>query len=122
MALVLVIDDNATSREFCRMALEGAGHQVREAPDGKEGLAAFGREPAGLVLCDLFMPEVDGLAVLRELRRSAPGVKVVAMSGGGSRAKGDFLRVAQALGAAAALEKPFGPEELLEAVRKALAG
>ncbi|MFO0842235.1 MAG: response regulator [Gemmataceae bacterium] len=75
MATVLVIDDNATFREFCRMVLEGAGHAVLEAPDGRVGLAAFEREAPELVLCDLFMPEQDGLGFLREARRCRPGAE-----------------------------------------------
>jgi CheY-like chemotaxis protein len=121
MAAVLVIDDNATFREFCRMVLEAALHVVVEAPDGKEGLEAFERERPDLVLCDLFMPEQDGLGVIRELRRLSPATRVVAMSGGGTRAKGDFLETARAMGASDTLSKPFGREELLEAVAKALA-
>jgi CheY-like chemotaxis protein len=122
MATVLVIDDSATCRKFCRTALEAAGHAVLEAPDGREGLAAFEHDVPDLALCDLFMPEQDGLGFLREARRRRPGAKVLAMSAGGRWARGDFLETALQLGAADALSKPFGREELLEAVCRALGG
>jgi CheY-like chemotaxis protein len=107
MALVLVIDDTPQVRRLLRLTLEVAGHRVREAAGGKEALRLFGREPADLVFCDLFMPEMDGLETMRELRRLNPAVPVVALSGGSDIAF-DAPPVAVALGAAVVLRKPFG--------------
>src|SRR4051812_16983873 len=106
MAHVLVIDDEAAIRSFVRLALEKAGHRVSEAADGDEGLRAFRADPADLVLCDIFMPEKDGLETIQILRRASPGVPVVAIGGGNYRGT-DFLAVARKLGATAALYKPF---------------
>jgi CheY-like chemotaxis protein len=74
------------------------------------------------VLCDLFMPGQGGLPTIRELRRGWPGLPVVAVSVGSCGGAEDALPAAQALGAVAALRKPFTVEALLEAVEGALRG
>jgi two-component system chemotaxis response regulator CheY len=117
MPTVLLIEDDARQREFFRWSLEHAGYRVAEARDGLDGVEAFRSEPAGLVVCDLAMPKLDGLGTIRELLRLDPGVKVVAMSG-----VDESLKAARALGAVGLLTKPFGPSELLDAVRRGLAG
>ena len=71
MARILVVDDDAHIRDVVRFALEKAGHRVSEAADGKAALAEFARSAADLVVLDILMPEVDGLEVCRELRRSS---------------------------------------------------
>jgi two-component system, chemotaxis family, chemotaxis protein CheY len=121
MALVLVIEDDAGLRRLLRWQLEKGGHRVVEAPDGRAGIAEYKRERPDLVVCDLFMPEIDGLGVIQELRRFDPGARIVAVSGGGAKIRGDFLEIARILGAVDTLAKPFGREDLLEAVGKALA-
>src|SRR5262249_33939807 len=121
MPTVLLIDDDHF-RALLRLALRREGYTVREARDGDEGLRACREEPPDLVFCDLLMPDVDGLQTIEELRRLCPAVKVVAISGGGERFDRRFLPGAVALGAVAALNKPFGRAELLGAIRVALAG
>jgi CheY-like chemotaxis protein len=64
---VLVIEDEPALRGLVGLFLAAAGHTVVEAGDGREGLEAFRREVPDLVLCDLFLPEVDGLAVVQNL-------------------------------------------------------
>ena len=118
MPTLLLIDDDNQIRPFYRLALERAGYGVAEAADGLDGVRAYRKSPADVVVCDLFMPGQDGLQTIRELRRLSPEVKVVAMSAGGEGPLAEAL----ALGAAAALEKPFGLAELLGAVRRALSG
>jgi CheY-like chemotaxis protein len=71
------------------------------------------------VLSDLFMPDVDGLEVIREVQRNFPGVGIVAVSGGGSRDGLDLLLTAHYLGADAILYKPFDVGPLLDAVGRA---
>jgi CheY-like chemotaxis protein len=120
MATILLIEDNPTAREHFRLVLEGAGYRVVEAGNGKQGVSAFRREPADLVVSDLFMPEMDGLEAIRQLRKLCPTVKVVAVSGGGDYVHGDFLHHAGLLGAVALLSKPLEERDLLDAVRRAL--
>lgn len=121
MAAILLIDDNAQVRYVLRLMLSTLGHEVVEAEDGEHGLAAFQQRPTQLVFCDLFMPNKEGLETIRELRQFAPGVKIVAMSGGsGNFGKPDFLRMAQSLGADTTISKPFDVQVLRDMVARLL--
>ena len=116
---ILVVDDEAAGRDAVRQILERHGYRTFAAPSGAEALALYDRDPARiqLVVTDLMMPDMDGAALLRHLRRSAPQLKAIAMTGGLSRAE-----MAQALEAESAefLLKPFDASVLLETVRRAL--
>jgi len=66
------------------------------------------------------MPEKDGIEIITELRRTRPGVRILAISGGGRIGNTDFLRIAERLGAAGAVAKPFDPDELAEKIASCL--
>jgi DNA-binding response OmpR family regulator len=119
MATILVIDDQAPIRALLRVALEGAGHEVLEASNGRLGLELYREKSADLVITDIVMPEMDGLEMILELTRNFLNVKVIAMSGG-LESEGQ-LRVAKLLGARQTFQKPLDMEELLSAVRYDLA-
>ena len=116
MAKILVMDDDEGVRRGIGKVLVRAGHEVIEAPDGRVALALLKDEPPDLVICDLFMPEMDGVEVLRELRRDYPDLPVVAISGGAYQGKVQLLDVAKGLGAVAVLKKPFQLQQLLGVV------
>ena len=111
MASIMVIDDDIQVRTFVRKVLEGEGYEVREAGNGAEGVKAFRQRPADLVLCDIFMPEKEGLQTIRELQGEFGKVKIVAMSGGNHQcAQVDFLPLARKCGAVSVLYKPLAPK------------
>lgn len=114
MAKILVIDDSASTLELVGDILTSAGHQVTTANSGKRGRAILTQEPLDLVITDVYMPDVDGLEVLRDVRRIRPGMRVIAMSS--MAGKLDMLVVAKALGAVLTLRKPFCTSDLLDAV------
>lgn len=122
MTRVLVVDDDQILRGALRVVLEGAGYEVLDAADGDAGLRLYREQGADLVLVDLFMPERDGLEVIRALRAAIPQPKIVAMSGGGRTRHLDVLKAAAAFGASRALQKPFEPRDLLAAIRELLGG
>jgi len=107
-------------RSAVRRILERAGYDVLEAGDGAAGLRLHQHEGADLVIVDIFMPEQDGIELIRELRRASPGAKIIAMSGGGRSGKIDLLKDAAVFGAARTLWKPFEMTDLLAAVRDLL--
>lgn len=121
MPSVLIIDDDESLRDALRRTLHKAGYTVMDASDGGGGLKQLERSPADLVLLDIFMPGKEGLETLTELRRSDPGIKVIAMSGGGVKGHMDVLKVARLMGAALTLVKPFTREALIEAVEQLMA-
>jgi len=121
MARILVIDDEDRIRGMLRTALEIEGHEVVEATQGDEALRLLRAQPAELVITDIMMPQKDGMEVIMALRREAPGLKVIAMSGGGRYALMETLHMAEQLGAFAAMRKPFDLDAMIETVKRALA-
>ena len=119
MTRILVIDDDALLRGAIRVVLESAGYEVLEAGDGNAGLRLHREPGADLLVVDLFMPERDGLEVIRAVRAEAPQAKIIAMSGGSSLQL-DLLDAAAAFGASRTLQKPFRPNALLTVVRELL--
>jgi len=120
MARILVIDDEAPVRDILRQILEREGHEVVDAPEGAIGLKLFYENPTDLIITDILMPEKEGIEIILELRKTAPGVKIIAISGGGRTGKLDVLPIAKSFGALRTLAKPFERQELLAVVREVL--
>lgn len=120
MAKILVIDDDPQVRHLLVLALNNAGHEAVSAENGAEGVRVYRVEPTDLVITDLIMPEKEGIETIVELRREFPGVRIIAISGGGRQSGVDFLPVAAKLGAVRTLHKPFTIKELYETVAEVL--
>ncbi|MBW2615125.1 MAG: response regulator [Deltaproteobacteria bacterium] len=120
MALILIIDDETEIREVLRQILERAGYEVMEASDGREGINLYRERQADLIITDIVMPKKDGLETITDLRIEFPGSKIIAISGGGRLDPKPYLELAEGFGADRLLTKPFGHEELLEAVQDLL--
>ena len=119
MAVVLVVDDEPAIRAVERRVLESHGYDVVEASGGAEALDLLnsGRE-FDLVIADLDMPELRGDEMVRRIRLTRPGVKVLYVSG-----KVDILLDARPVeDTEAFLEKPFSPTGLAQAVSLLLFG
>lgn len=121
MANILVIDDDDIFRDVLVGALQHAGHTVRQATNGVEGLKMFHEQPADLVMTDIVMPEKEGLDTIRDLRREFPQARIIAMSGGLAHDPKLYLHMAEKFGASAVLAKPFDLEHLRKTVESALA-
>ncbi|HET8569967.1 MAG TPA: response regulator transcription factor [Candidatus Limnocylindria bacterium] len=115
-ARILVVDDEPAIVSAIRTNLEGHGFSVDAAADGREALDRFERHRPDLVLLDLNLPLVDGMDVIRSIRREARTPIVVLSVRGAERDKVAALD----LGADDYLTKPFGVDELLARVRVAL--
>ncbi len=113
---ILVIDDEAAMRRFLRASLGAEGYRVSEAASGAEGLAAAAKEAPDLVVLDLGLPDMDGLEVLAELRRTSLVPVIVLSVRSDERGKVKALD----LGADDYVIKPFGMDELLARLRAAL--
>ena len=114
---VLVVDDSATIRGFARLLLKPLDVQVIEAEDGEKALAAARDASPALVLADVNMPVMDGLALTRELRKdkALKTVPVLLLTGDKSD---DLQRKGRAAGANEFLTKPLQASELQAAVRR----
>jgi CheY-like chemotaxis protein len=113
MADILVIDDDPQMRRLIARILMGASHAVREAADGRKGLALVREQRPDLVVCDLVMPDMEGIETILTLRSENAGLPIIAISGGNDPL---YLNAASKLGASASLGKPFSPDELLNLV------
>ncbi len=119
--LVLLIDDEVAVRGVVRAILAAMGHEVAEAGGGADGVRLARSRRPDVILCDMYMEAGDGLQTLSELRREAPGVPFIAMSGKPEGGIWDVLPAARALGAVATLNKPFTVAQLRDALATAAA-
>lgn len=118
MATILFIDDDIDVREAISEALREFGHQVLEADHGKQALRKYEGHSIDLILTDIYMPEMDGLEVVKHFRKN-PEMKIIAISGG-SLAGDAVFDTAKALGADRTFRKPFSFYDVLEAIKELL--
>ncbi|MCL5677137.1 MAG: response regulator [Firmicutes bacterium] len=115
---ILVVDDVAFMRNMVKAIVTDAGFEVvGEAVNGEEALAKYEELLPDLVLMDIVMPVMDGLTALEELKKEHPGARVLVCSVMGQR---DVVLKAVKLGAVDFVIKPFTPERLVDALRKAI--
>lgn len=119
-AAILVIDDDELFAGAIGEMLEDAGYGVTLARDGHVGVAMFRQNQPGLVVCDIIMPNQEGIETITELRDESPDVPIIAVSGGSLKGLGSYLSSAKSLGASLCLEKPFSQQLLLDSVRELL--
>jgi DNA-binding NtrC family response regulator len=118
MAKILVIDDEMGIRELLSEILDDEGHEIVLAENAAHARPLYDTHSLDLVLLDIWMPDTDGMSLLREWTCAAPlKCPVIMMSG---HASIDTAVEAQALGAVGFLEKPITMHKLLAAVHKAL--
>ncbi|MEQ9568612.1 MAG: response regulator [Longimicrobiales bacterium] len=120
---VLVVDDEADVRRSIERVLEVSGFQVTAVSDGARALRALEGDTFDLLIIDVYMPDMDGLGLMRELRNRGDSTPILAVSGGGDSPHTldpeGALAVARAFGAGV-LPKPFTVDELLGAIRPLL--
>lgn len=122
MARILVIDDETFVREALQRVLGSPEVTVIGAADADAGLAALRNSAVDLVIVDVILPGMDGVAAIREIRREFPAVRIIAISGGGNFgltayrpeaiSTNAYLAACTAAGADGVLAKPFETAEL----------
>lgn len=113
---ILVVDDDLHIREVISFALEKAGMLVRQASDGREAVQSFRAQPADLLVLDINMPEMDGLEVCRELRKTS-NVPILFLS---SRDDEIDRILGLEIGGDDYVTKPFSPRELVARINAIL--
>jgi CheY-like chemotaxis protein len=131
MTRVLVIDDETFVREALQRVLGSSDVTVTGAADADEGLAALRSSTADLVIIDVVLPGMDGVAAIKEIRRDHPAVRIIAISGGGNFGLASYrpdaistnayLAACTAAGADGVLAKPFETAELRSMIDQLLA-
>ena len=116
MARILVVDDAAFMRMRLKNVLAEEGYEVIEAANGVEAVEAYGEHGPDLVMMDITMPEMDGLAALKAIKEKDPNACIVMCSAPGQETVIEALKS----GAKDFIVKPFQPEQIIEAVKKQL--
>jgi two-component system chemotaxis response regulator CheY len=114
---VMIVDDSGSFRTVVKLALQKAGYTTVEAIDGKDAVAKLDGRKLNLIVCDVNMPNMDGLSFLRHLKTTGsykftPVIMLTTESQEAKKAEG------KAAGARAWITKPFQPSQLVEAVNK----
>jgi len=116
MAYILIVDDEASIRDFLTRWLQAWGYSVKAAASADEASTLMAEEPADIVLCDVMMPGRDGLSLLAEVKERWPKTAVIMAT-----AVQDFQTVMRTRkdGAVDYVTKPFGREPLRQALTRA---
>jgi len=114
---IMVIDDSASLREVVSIALKAAGYEVTEAADGKDALAKLEGDKINLVICDVNMPVMDGIAFVKEVKKR-PEYRFLPVMMLTTESRESRKREGQLAGAKAWVVKPFRPDQILNAVSK----
>ncbi len=119
---ILVIDDEEFVREALDRVLKSPQIVVLSAPDAAAGLAILRESPVDVVIVDVVLPGMDGVAAIRQMRREYPGLRIIAISGGGNFgltayqpeaiSTSAYLAACKTAGADSTLAKPFETAEL----------
>ncbi|SEN13814.1 response regulator [Bradyrhizobium sp. OK095] len=118
MPRVLIVDDQKDVRAMVAIVLRVNHYDVVEAESGAAGLKAFGEGVFDAAIVDIFLADASGVDVMLAIRERVPGFPIVAVSGMTAL---DFVGEAPDLADVVCLQKPFRPNDLLQALRKAQA-
>lgn len=126
MARILIIDDEKDIREVLKEILRRAGYDADIAGDAREGLEILENGGIDLLITDVIMPGMDGVAVVEQVRENHPQTPIIVISGGGNTAPMSYepgaiattayLESARIAGADRTLTKPFDRQEILDAI------
>lgn len=114
---ILVVDDEVDVLEMIELGLRSAGYQMLTADSGERAIEIFGQQPADLVICDIKMPKMNGIATITRLREQDPGLPVVVLTG---YLGPQTIEECEQLGGVEVVRKPFLFRELSKAVKVAL--
>jgi two-component system, chemotaxis family, chemotaxis protein CheY len=116
---ILAVDDSPSVRQMVKLSLAGAGYDIVEASDGAEGLSKARASTLDMVVTDLNMPVMNGLGLIRELRKlpAYRGVPILFLT---TESDPEMKQQAKAAGATGWITKPFQQDQLVAIVRKVL--
>ncbi len=114
---ILIVDDAASIRQVLGIALRGAGYEVVDACDGEDALAKLNGDKFNLIISDVNMPRMDGIAFLKQVKQH-PRYKFTPVIMLTTESSQDRIAEGRAAGAKAWVVKPFQPPQLLDAVAK----
>ena len=120
MAQILIIDDETLVLSTLKIVLTKAGHTVRTAANGRDGLTMRSTERPDLLITDIVMPGLGGIETIRATHAEDPDLPIIAMSGSDSSENFELLQAARKDGASGVLPKPFTKDQLISTVNRCL--
>ncbi len=119
MAKILAVDDSVSMRQMVTFTLKSAGHEVVEAADGQEALDKARGGKVDLVVTDVNMPRMDGITLVKELRK-LPDYRFTPILVLTTESAGDKKMAGKQAGATGWIVKPFSPEQFLNTINRVL--
>lgn len=117
MTCILIVDDSASMRQMVTFTLKSAGYEVVEAVDGAEALKKAKTKSFNIVVTDVNMPNMDGIALIKELR-ALPNYKFTPLLMLTTESTTDKKQEGKQAGATGWMIKPFNPDQLLATIKK----
>lgn len=114
---VLIVDDDALMHRLFQHHLERAGYKMMSAMNGRDGIELASRESPNLIVMDIMMPDMDGVAALRELKKAAAtkDIPIIIITANGNALA---RKESENSGAALFLTKPFSPTQLVDHIKR----
>ena len=121
MANILLVDDEVGIVAVLERMLQSHGHAVSSTANANQALTTLSNYKVDLLITDIVMPELDGIALISKVKEKHPKLKIIAISGGSSKhGPKTYLEQARSIGADSCLTKPFILSELVEQVDQLL--
>jgi two-component system chemotaxis response regulator CheY len=117
MTCILIVDDSASMRQMVTFTLKSAGYEVEEAVDGADALKKAKNKSFNIVVTDVNMPNMDGIALIKELR-TLPNYKFTPLLMLTTESTTDKKQEGKQAGATGWMIKPFNPDQLLATIKK----
>ncbi|MGD0907596.1 MAG: response regulator [Candidatus Acidiferrales bacterium] len=117
MTKILAVDDSASVRQMVTFTLQGAGYEVVNAVDGKDGLTKAGQDKFDMIITDLNMPNLDGIGMIVEIRK-LPGCSFVPILMLTTESQAEKKDAGRKAGATGWIVKPFNADQLIAVIRK----
>ncbi len=117
---ILIIDDEELVRDALEMVLHRSGYHVSTAASALKGLECCANDKFDVILTDLVMPHMDGVAFIKEIRETDPDTPIISLTGGARVGQQNMSEQALQAGACIALRKPVNKNQILEAIDQAL--
>ena len=120
MKKILIVDDDEQIRFILKDLLKKIDAVVNEASDGDEAIKKFNIEHYDLIILDILMPGKEGIQTIQELKHNNPGLKIIAISGGGHIGANVYLDMAKKIGADLCISKPIDLNSFIGQVKSLL--
>ena len=117
MTRIIIIEDDQIIRESLKEILELNSYEVIAMDSGIDLMKKIHKFKPDILITDIIMPDMDGIEIIIEAKKTLPDIKLIAISGGGMIDSGSYLDTAKSLGADLTLKKPFAPDQLISAIK-----